>query len=127
MDNSVLIVDDDQVSIHLLKLIFERGGYEVLAARSAAAGLEILRQQRPMVIIVDDMMPQMTGGQMCRIIKDDPAFWDIPVILLSAGTRVESATYIRQVGADFALTKPIISRDVLNAVERVQARKNTET
>ena len=125
MDSTVLIVDDDQVSIHLLKLIFERAGYHVVAARSAAAGLDVLRRQRPMVIIVDDMMPQMTGGQMCRIIKDDPAFWDIPVILLSAGTRVESATYVKQVGADFALTKPIISRDVLDAVERVLARKNT--
>ena len=123
MGNSVLVVDDDQVSIHLLKLILERGGYNVVGARSAAAGLEMLRTLRPLVILIDDMMPQMTGGEMCSIIKDDPDFWDTPVILLSAGTRVESASYINQVGADFALTKPLISRDVLNAVEQALADK----
>ena len=125
MSSSVLVVDDDQVSIHLLKLILERGGYEVVSARSAAAALDMLNTMRPMLMIVDDMMPLMTGGEMCRIIKDDADFWDIPVILLSAGTRVESAAYIKQTGADFALTKPLISRDVLNAIQRVLAEKNT--
>ncbi len=119
--HTVLVVDDDPVSIHLLQIILERGGYGVTPARSGAEALQLLRQARPSLVLVDDMMPQMTGGDLCRIIKDDPAFKEIPVILMSAGNRVESAAYIRKVGADYALTKPIISRDVFDAIERVLA------
>jgi CheY-like chemotaxis protein len=122
MSISVLIVDDDPITIQLLKLILERNGYQVLAARSAAAALDLLEEQRPHIILVDDMMPHMTGGDLCRTIKSDPKLRDICVILMSAGIRVESASYIQQIGADYALPKPIISRDVLDALENVLTR-----
>ncbi|MEP7290705.1 MAG: response regulator [Chloroflexota bacterium] len=123
--SSVLVVDDDPISIHLLKIMLERGGYSVISARGGKAALEMIAAERPGIILVDDMMPLMTGGELCRAIKDNPTTWDIPVILMSAGTRVESASYIAQAGADYALTKPIISSDVFDAIERVMARKKT--
>jgi CheY-like chemotaxis protein len=124
MSISVLIVDDDPVTIQLLKLMIERGGgYTVTAVRSGHAALETLNEMHPQIILVDDMMPKMTGGEFCRIVKDTPALSDIPVIIMSAGVRVESSSYIDQIGADLALSKPLVSREVVEAIESVLASK----
>ncbi len=123
MSVSVLVVDDDPVTIHLLKLMIERSGYQVTAAKSGIAALELLDTFHPQIILVDDMMPRMTGGEFCRTVKDTPALMDIPVIIMSAGVRVESSAYIEQVGADLALSKPLVSRDVVEAIESVLASK----
>ena len=123
MSISVLVVDDDPVTIQLLKLMIERSGYAVTAVRSGSAALETLRDMRPQIILVDDMMPKMTGGEFCRTVKDTPELQDIPVIIMSAGVRVESSAYIQQIGADLALSKPLVSREVIDAIESVLASK----
>ncbi len=112
----VLVVDDDPVSIQLLSLILTRKGFNVVDARSGEAGLELLYQNPPDIVMVDDMMPGMSGGDMCRHIKDDPAVRHIPVILFSAGTRVQDEDYIRTCGADAALLKPTLIHNVLDAI-----------
>lgn len=123
MSINVLIVDDDPVTIQLLKLMIERNGYTVTAVRSGTAALEILPDLRPQIILVDDMMPRMTGGEFCRIVKDTPDLREIPVIIMSAGVRVESSSYIEQIGADLALSKPLVSREVVEAIQSVLASK----
>ena len=117
MSGIVLIVEDDPVSIHLLEIILQRYGYKVIAARNGLSGLELTAEIRPDVVIIDDMMPGLTGGETCLRIKSDPELASIPVILISAGTRVQDAAYIERVGADYALVKPILPKDVLKAVE----------
>lgn len=123
MSINVLIVDDDPVTIQLLKLMIERNGYTVTAVRSGTAALEILPDLCPQIILVDDMMPRMTGGEFCRIVKDTPDLREIPVIIMSAGVRVESSSYIEQIGADLALSKPLVSREVVEAIQSVLASK----
>jgi CheY-like chemotaxis protein len=117
MSSLVLVVDDDPVSVHLLEIILQRSGYEVVSARSANEGFRRIAAARPELVIIDDMMPEITGGEMCRHIKDDPDLQTIPVILISAGLRVQDAGYIHKVGADYALVKPILPREVIKAVE----------
>lgn len=112
----VLVVDDDPVSLQLLDLILNRSGFEVMDADTAAFGLELMSQTLPDIVIVDDMMPDMSGGEMCRRIKDDPAACHIPVILISAGLRVQDQRYVHMVGADAVLLKPTLTKDVLDAV-----------
>src|SRR5262249_16606291 len=111
MSNSILVVDDDPVSIHLLEIILQRGGYRVLSALTGRSGLELVASKRPDVVIIDDMLPGMTGGEMCRQIKDSPEYHNTPVILISAGMRVQDHAYVKKVGADYALAKPILPRD----------------
>jgi two-component system cell cycle response regulator len=115
----VLVVDDDPVSVQLLDLILTRSGYEVIRASSAAAGLELVHSRLPDLVIIDDMMPGMSGGEMCLRIKNDPDVGHTPVILISAGIRVKDSEYLQNVGADYALMKPTLSKDVLEAVETV--------
>src|SRR5215475_5162514 len=96
----VLVVDDDPISVHLMQLILERSDYEVIVAHSGASGLELVAEARPDVVIIDDMMPGMTGGEMCRRMKADPNLSDIPVVLISAGMRVQDNSYVTKVGAN---------------------------
>jgi two-component system cell cycle response regulator len=119
MNGTVLLVDDDPISVHLLEIIIERLGYTPLIANSGAAALQMAAQALPNAIIVDDMMPTMSGGEMCRILKDDPHLQHIPVVLISAGTRVQNNSYIKKVGADYALVKPILSRDVFKVLNQL--------
>lgn len=119
MSNTILVVDDDPVSVHLLELVLRRSGYDVIVARNANAGLQTVAEELPRAILIDDMMPSMSGGEMCQQIKSNPALCHIPVVLISAGTRVQDAAYIRKIGADYALVKPVLPKDVLRAVEYV--------
>lgn len=112
----ILVVDDDPVSVQLLELILERGGYEVVEAANAFRGLELAHEYRPDLVIVDDKMPNMSGGEMCRQLKNDPLLRHIPVILISAGMRLSDPRYVRMVGANYTLIKPMQNRDVLNLV-----------
>lgn len=124
MNSRVLVVDDDSVSVSLLEMVLKRSGYEVIVARSATAGLQIAAEVKPNVILIDDMMPMMTGGEMCIKLKSDPELAHIPVILISAGTRVQDSSYIDSIGADYALAKPVLPKDVLKAVEHVLSREH---
>jgi len=122
MSSIVLVVDDDPVSVHLIQLILERNGYEVVVAHSGTSGLALAAESHPDVVIIDDMMPGMTGGEMCRKMKNDPLLRSIPVVLISAGMRVQDASYVHKVGADFALIKPILPKDMLRALDTVLRR-----
>ncbi len=119
MNNTVLLVDDDSVSVRLFGMFLERSGYQVATARNGFAGLELAAQLHPHAIIVDDMMPEMTGGEMCRTLKDDVLLHDIPIILMSAGVRVQDSSYLEMIGADYAITKPALPKDVLRALQAV--------
>ncbi len=116
MSRTILVVDDDPVSIRLLEIILDRGGYEVITARTGRSGLELIPVVQPSVIIIDDMMPEMTGAEMCQQIKTDPVARNTPVILISAGTRVQSPSYVKRAGADYAMLKPILPKDLMDAI-----------
>ena len=118
----MLVVDDDPISVHLIQLILERSGYEVLVAHSGSVGLELAAKAHPDAVIIDDMMPGMTGGEMCRRMKSDPDLREIPVVLISAGMRVQDASYVHKAGANYALIKPILPKDLLRALDIVFGR-----
>lgn len=115
----VLVVDDDPVSVQLLDIILTRSGYEVLKANNAADGLKIVNERKPDLLIIDDMMPDISGGDMARQIKADPETQQIPIILISAGNRVKNQRYLEEVGAEMALLKPTLPKDVLAAVKKL--------
>jgi two-component system alkaline phosphatase synthesis response regulator PhoP len=119
MNNIVLLVDDDTISIRLFGMFLERSGYKVVTARNGFAGLELAIELHPQVVIVDDMMPEMTGGEMCRTLKNDLTLRDIPVILMSAGVRAQDSSYLETIGADYGLAKPVLPKDVLKALQNV--------
>jgi len=84
MAKKVLVVDDELDMRIFLTTLLETSGYKPLAAEDGVQGLEIARQKKPALIILDIMMPKESGISLYRELKKDPALRDIPVIMLSA-------------------------------------------
>ena len=107
---TILIVDDEATVIRVLRRALEKAGYEVLTARNGLEALECLAKATPDVMVTDIEMPKMTGYELCRALKADPALDFLPVILLTAKASSESKIEGLHEGADDYLTKPFDAR-----------------
>ncbi|NDJ60623.1 MAG: response regulator transcription factor [Chloroflexi bacterium] len=115
---TILIVDDEEGFLHILEVVLQRAGYATETALSAMAALEVLDAQSVDLIILDDMMPGLSGSEMCAKVKSDPLTQHIPVIMHSAGLKIHDKTHIEQIGADAVLVKPCPPRDVVEMVTK---------
>jgi two-component system alkaline phosphatase synthesis response regulator PhoP len=118
----IALVDNDVDFSEATKLLLQSKGYEVVLAHDGKEGLDMIRSERPDLIILDVMMPEMNGYDVCVVLKEDEALKDIPVILLTA---VDQAffrtTYSKHMGlmteADEYIAKPVASEDLVACVE----------
>jgi DNA-binding response OmpR family regulator len=123
---TVLVVDDMEANRALLSRRLERSDYAVVSVESGHAALQIVAQAPPDIILLDYMMPHMSGIEVLRELRADPATKDIPVIMVTA--RVESAATIEalEAGADDYVTKPI-DFEVLRARIETHLSKRSST
>ncbi len=115
----VLVIDDEDDVLQVLKLVLSKHGYEVATARSGMDGLMSAQSERPDVILLDIMMGEMDGWEVLKLFRLDEHTRSVPVIILSA--RVEPKDKIRglQEGALDYITKPFSVRDILDRVAGV--------
>ncbi len=122
----ILVVDDNSDVRTYVSGILQERGYQVLLARNGAEGLKIAQTHQPHLIVTDLMMPQVSGLDMIRLIRQDEALRGIPIILLTAkadeDTRIEGA----ERGADAYLSKPFNDRELLAEVRNLLALKENE-
>jgi CheY-like chemotaxis protein len=116
MMSVVLVVDDEPGFLIIMQAILERAGHKVLCAEHGAEGLAMARQHHPDVILLDEMMPGMTGGEVCTRLKADPTTRSIAVVMHSASPGAVAPAYIKQIGADGALLKPCLPVEILKTV-----------
>jgi len=121
----VLLVDDDEELRLALKLRFESSGFQVLTAADGLEALRKGREERPHLIILDLMLPQLNGYEVCRLLKYDQKFHHIPIILFSARCRQEDVEIGRNVGADAYVTKPFNGKDLIAKVEELLNNAST--
>ena len=103
----VLIVDDERLNVQLLEVMLEPEGYELVTAESGEAALEAVAHHSPDLMVLDIMMPGMTGYQVATRIKEDPATRHIPIVMLSALDDRNSRAHGLSAGAEAFLTKPV--------------------
>jgi CheY-like chemotaxis protein len=103
---TVLVVDDETSFLDILKILLPRAGFRVLTSDHGAKALQMIYEQRPDVVLLDDMLPGMSGCDICAQVKHDPAVQHIPVILYSAGPRVRDPELIKRIKADGVMYKP---------------------
>lgn len=115
---TILVVDDEKGFLQILNIILQRAGYHPLLADNPFEGRKLAQQMRPDAIILDDNMPELTGGEICYALKQDPSTRSIPVIMYSAGSRISSDEYVQHIGAEIVLRKPAMPADILSAVEQ---------
>ena len=102
----VLIVDDEPDIVELLSMRFEINGYSVLAAQNGEEALEKVNTGNPDIVILDLMLPKITGYEVCRMLKFDDKHRDIPIIILSALDQQQEREKAVAGGADAYFIKP---------------------
>ena len=102
----VLIVDDVKFSVEIGKSFLEGTGCELISAFNGGEALELIRKERPDLVLTDLFMPGMNGDELCRAIKADPATSSIPVIILTAADNSENQEKGLRAGCDGLLGKP---------------------
>ncbi len=121
---TVLVIDDSEVALKLIEAVLKSKRYRVLTARTGREGLAKMRETLPDLVILDGMLPEVHGFEICRHLKTSERFRHIPVVLLSAvhtGWRFASDVK-EKYGADDYLTKPFESADLLRRVEALLNR-----
>jgi DNA-binding response OmpR family regulator len=121
----ILIVEDEQALANGLKFNFEQEGYEVLLADNGPTALRIFQTADPRInlIILDLMLPVMSGYEICSAIRGIDML--VPIIVLSARTLVEDRMHAFDVGTDHYITKPFALPELLNRVKNLLERHRT--
>jgi two-component system sensor histidine kinase/response regulator len=112
----LLVVDDQQANIEILRGMFGRLGFEILEASNGEGALKILETRRPDIILLDLMMPGMDGFEVCRRIQDNAEWLDIPVIFLSTTDDKDLIARALEMGGVDYLTKPFHKPELLSRV-----------
>lgn len=119
MKPAVLVVDDDRKTVDLIRLYLERDGYRVLSAYDGLKALELARNAHPGMVILDLMLPQVDGLDVCRILREESV---VPIIMLTAKSTEEDKLVGLDLGADDYITKPFSPRELVARVRTVLRR-----
>lgn len=116
---TVLVVDDEPALLRVLAIHLASAGYDVLTATNGQEALAHIRRRRPQVVVLDAMMPEMSGLEVCRRVRTDKDLADSHVIILTANAGFRESS--REVGADSFMTKPFHLNEVSAEVARLAA------
>jgi len=122
MAEKILVVDDDLDTLRLVGLMLERQGYEIVAASNGQQGLSLAKREIPDLILLDLMMPDISGTEVARQLRSDPDLESILIIMFTAKTQLEDKLEGFDVGADDYVTKPIQPRELIAHVKAVLKR-----
>jgi len=120
----VLVVDDNQQNLELLQAYLEDLDCETVPARDGPQALEIIAKQPPDLILLDVMMPKMSGFEVCRRMKNDPKTSDIPVIMVTALNEFGDIERGVDSGTDDFLSKPVNKLELLTRVKTMLKLKH---
>lgn len=122
MAERILIVDDDVDTLRLVGLMLQRQGYQIIAASNGSQGLTKAFEERPDLILLDVMMPDMDGFEVTRRLRKNPATASIPILMFTAKTQLDDKVSGFEVGADDYLTKPTHPTELQAHVKALLAR-----
>jgi DNA-binding response OmpR family regulator len=119
----ILIVEDDPDMLEAVTLRLEANGYQVAAVRDGLDGLNKAREENPDLVLLDIMLPKIDGFTICRMLKFDEAYKEIPVILFSARVQKTDIQRGAEVKADAYITKPFKSEELLGKIKELLKNK----
>jgi DNA-binding response OmpR family regulator len=122
MPTKILVIDDDSAVTDLLSLLLKSQGFDVTATNNSTEGLNLVRENQPDLVVLDLMMPEIDGWEVCKAVR---AFSDVPIIVLSALNDPSMIASVLDSGADDYLTKPTPSRVLVAHINRLIHRTGT--
>jgi two-component system alkaline phosphatase synthesis response regulator PhoP len=122
----ILVIDDDPDLVESVTIILENKNHDVIQAYGGIEGLEKAKTEKPDAIILDVMMPDKDGYEVCKELKGDPEYSDIPILLLTAVvSQIPNSSYTSRMGmeteADDYIDKPVEPGELAKLVERLLA------
>ena len=123
MNNKVLIVDDDEHIVELIKLYIEKEGFTAVTARNGVQAVEKFKTEMPAIVILDVMMPEMDGWQVCREIRK---ISETPIIMLTAKGETFDKVLGLELGADDYMVKPFETKELVARIKAVLRRTDAK-
>jgi CheY-like chemotaxis protein len=115
----ILIVDDSATNVFLIESVLTEYGYKTISATNAKDAFKAVDKKKPDLILLDLLMPQISGFDFIKTIKQNPKNHAIPIIAVSAVTDEESINEIITLGADIFVNKPIIISDLIEKINSI--------
>jgi two-component system phosphate regulon response regulator PhoB len=120
---SVLVVEDEKDIVDLIEYHLKQSGFSVITALDGRSGLERARTEHPSLIILDLMLPEMDGKDICRALKSNPTTQSIPILMLTAKAEEVDRIVGFELGADDYVSKPFSPRELVLRVKAILRRK----
>ena len=123
----ILFIDDETINLDFFDVMFSKLGFVVEKAKDGIEGLEKLKRFSPDLILLDNIMPRMSGWEFTRIVKNDPKYKDIPIVMFSALDDVKDKVEGFELGVDDYITKPFNFSEVLARIRAVLRNRELYT
>ncbi len=120
----ILVVDDEEDVLQLVRTILDGDRYAILTAGGGAEAIEIAVRERPDLILLDVMMPEISGWEVCSMLKNSAATQGIPIVMLSVKNEIRDMITSMQAGADDHVTKPFSRRKLVATIQRLLDRED---
>src|SRR4030042_6559704 len=127
MAEKILVVDDDLDTLKLVGMMLQRQGYTIVAAINGAQALSKVPAEKPDLILLDVMMPDIDGFEVCRRLRSDAAYASIPILMFTAKTQVDDKVQGFESGADDYLPKPTHPAELLAHVKALLGRSRVSS
>ncbi|MBW2286904.1 MAG: response regulator [Deltaproteobacteria bacterium] len=124
MSERILVVDDEPDLLELVRLNLSQAGFEVDTAASGGEAMKSLQAVRPDLMVLDLMLPDLSGTDLCRQLRSDPSFAELPIIMLTARADEVDRVVGFELGTDDYVTKPFSPRELVLRVRAVLRRRN---
>lgn len=115
----VVIIEDDRTIAGMFGIMLEGEGYHTVAVIGADNAINVIRREKPQVVLLDVMMPGLSGDMLCSYIRREPDLRDLPIILISARNRPEDVQRGIEAGASVYLVKPVSKKELIETIDAV--------
>jgi two-component system phosphate regulon response regulator PhoB len=124
LKSNILVVEDEDAIREMLVMVLEQAGFQVMAVASAEEALQALAENLPDLILLDWMLPGISGVELARRLKKEDSYSDLPIILLTARGEEEDKVRGLEIGADDYMTKPFSPKELVARIKAVTRRSN---
>ncbi len=123
MSNLILVVDDDPLARTMLKITLRDPSFEIIEAGSGQEALDIVESKNPALLVLDVMMPGMSGFDVCRVLRENVETAVLPIILYSAKTHPRDVKNGMDAGATMYMFKPTPRKEMIEAIQKLIAER----
>jgi CheY-like chemotaxis protein len=123
LKKKILVVDDEEEFLLFIGNILESANYEVFSTTKGREAIELAKKEKPDLIILDIILPDIMGGEVSRTLSEDPSTYNMPIIFLTGLNTKEDEKLVKETGNYHLLAKPITRHDLLEAVRKVLAEE----